>query len=586
MSSSISRGISEIFIDENEEDQVLLSNTTTTLGSTNSTYELDNSAATSRYISWSAKRRHFVNNFWRRIPKSKAVAYILLINALQSIAYSIVIQKTITDVLGASQHTDLTTLVVLAVQAGIPALFYPIGGIIGDVYLGRHFISVVCLFISWISYCVLSFSLSIADNISEEVVKFTFEKVISLLTLIVIVASDGIFQVNWLTFGADQLINAPSEETSSYIYWWYWTKNLGIVIGILVDTSLAALLGLSIYYPVIKSVIPCLVPFISAVIITVVILLHKKIRYMFDHERVNKNPLSQICGVFYNALTSRPKQPFLSAFRYGEDPPSGLEYARQYHDGKYTDEQVGDVRSFVRIILVIIMISGYSATYVGVWNMVTLQLQECIQNPTGEDDARNSVVIFIQQSLYVLYDSTLILFLLPVWSNLIFPLLGHYHPNTRKRMGVGLAIGLLGSLIAALLELNPSSIESIRVSLLFIPSAVVVIGESLVFVPVLEFIYAQSPDNMKGLLIGFHYLLYGMYTTIAGVIIFKINPQLECSSVNPSAIKSDTVFWYYMGYALISIVGLLLFSIVSYKYKNRSRNNPISDIMRVSMYYN
>ena len=115
--------------------------------------------------------------------------------------------------------------------------------------------------------------------------------------------------------------------------------------------------------------------------------------------------------------------------------------------------------------------------------MVTLQLQRCISDPTGEDDARNSVVIFIQQSLYVLYDSTLILFLLPVWSNLIFPLLGHYLPNTRKRMGVGLAIGLLGSLIAALLELNPSSSESIRVSLLFIPSAVVVIGESLVFVP-------------------------------------------------------------------------------------------------------
>ena len=103
---------------------------------------------------------------------------------------------------------------------------------------------------------------------------------------------------------------------------------------------------------------------------------------------------------------------------------------------------------------------------------------------------------------------------------------------------------------------------------------------------VLEFIYAQSPDNMKGLLIGFQYLLYGMCTTIAGVIIFKINPQFECSSVNPSAIKSDIVFWYYMGYALISIAGLLLFSIVSYKYKNRSRNNPVSDIMRISMYYN
>ena len=100
---------------------------------------------------------------------------------------------------------------------------------------------------------------------------------------------------------------------------------------------------------------------------------------------------------------------------------------------------------------------------------------------------------------------------------------------------------------------------------------------------VLEFIYAQSPDNMKGLLIGCYYFLIGVWSAVATVIYFSLKAQLQQHHHDK---KDTTIQWYYISFSVVSITGLLLFCIVSLFYRNRQRNNPISDILRISMYYN
>ena len=48
-------------------------------------------------------------------------------------------------------------------------------------------------------------------------------------------------------------------------------------------------------------------------------------------------------------------------------PPSGLDFAaRECHDGKYTDEEVEDVKSCGHIFIMIVIISGYNAIYCSV----------------------------------------------------------------------------------------------------------------------------------------------------------------------------------------------------------------------------
>lgn len=98
----------------------------------------------------------------------------------------------------------------------------------------------------------------------------------------------------------------------------------------------------------------------------------------------------------------------------------------------------------------------------------------------------------------------------------------------------------------------------------------------LFFIVVLEFIYAQSPDNMKGLLIGLHYFLIGVWASVTFLLLKKIHKDNDHDLLE---------FTYYMCYSVVGFVGFFLFALVSCFYTNRRRNNPITDIMRISSYY-
>ncbi len=79
---------------------------------------------------------------------------------------------------------------------------------------------------------------------------------------------------------------------------------------------------------------------------------------------------------------------------------------------------------------------------------------------------------------------------------------------------------------------------------------------------------------MKGLLIGLHYFLIGVWATICFVSLKVIdNGNRNLESV------------YYLTYFGIGFLGFLLFAFVNCFYSNRRRNNPITDIMRISKYY-
>ena len=104
-------------------------------------------------------------------------------------------------------------------------------------------------------------------------------------------------------------------------------------------------------------------PMLSVTVLTVAIVFETCTSTLYDAEHKNTNPVQLVCGVIYNSRQWCQPPPFRSAFRYGEDPPSGLDYARQHHGGKYTDEEVEDVRTFGRIMVFILSLSGYMIIY-------------------------------------------------------------------------------------------------------------------------------------------------------------------------------------------------------------------------------
>lgn len=330
---------------------------------------------------WNVFIKHWTNikavrrlkYFRKRLINSKPVIVILIIYLLHSFCFHVTTISTYQMISDHNDNSTYTPTIFILLQAGgISAFFNPIGGILGDVFFGRHILPVLCLFTSFLVSVIHAVLLSLWNSSTIDTKDywqtFYFTSLFFILTV-----SDGFFALNWLTFGADQLINSPSDEVSSYMYWWYWVRNVGLVLALVTHTGLSVM---SHYlwddHNFIKSneVMICVVcTALSATIYFIALLTDLAASPMYDRKRVLSNPIKLIIGVFKNAYTSRPKLIVnQSAFRYGEDPPSGLDHALVYHGGKYTEEEVESVRSCLRIGLMIFVIAmnGFFAIYFAV----------------------------------------------------------------------------------------------------------------------------------------------------------------------------------------------------------------------------
>ena len=150
---------------------------------------------------------------------------------------------------------------------------------LGDVYVGRKLMSRICLFILWSLSIMLTINLTICYYVSKESV--TFNVILPVIILVAIGIFEGIFEINLLTYGAGQLCNAPSEEVSSFIYLWYWSKNAGAVLGIFTDSAFKKV-------PEIVAGRGGFPPLAGAAVLTATLLLHRYCQDSFETERFRR----------------------------------------------------------------------------------------------------------------------------------------------------------------------------------------------------------------------------------------------------------------------------------------------------------
>ena len=79
----------------------------------------------------------------------------------------------------------------------------------------------------------------------------------------------------------------------------------------------------------------------------------------------------------------------------------------------------------------------------------------------------------------------------------------------------------------------------------------------------LEFIYAQSPESMKGLLTGLFYCIFGIFSGVAVLVFYKF-PKSTLNGTN-------TILWFYVIFTVIGSLGFVAYAIVAFMYVNRVR---------------
>ena len=113
------------------------------------------------------------------------------------------------------------------------------------------------------------------------------------------------------------------------------------------------------------------------------------------------------------------------------------------------------------------------------------------------------------------------------------------------------------------------------------------LSNMLFYITAYEFICAQSPHVMKGLLIGTFFTVKGTFQLISVLIIlvpFTMWPWKQKISLPKTSFPSCG-FVYYLINILLIFVGLFAYSCVSRRYQYRQRGEPDSIYRYAEEYY-
>jgi peptide/histidine transporter 3/4 len=111
-----------------------------------------------------------------------------------------------------------------------------------------------------------------------------------------------------------------------------------------------------------------------------------------------------------------------------------------------------------------------------------------------------------------------------------------------------------------------------------IPFTFNALGYTLFYTAAYEFICAQSPHAMKGLIIGTFFAIKGIFQLIGALIVLPFSTMY--TTVHPSCGSA-----YYLVTVLISLIGLVVYVLVARRYKYRQRDEPDNIYQYAEDYY-
>ena len=235
---------------------------------------------------------------------------------------------------------------------------YPVMGYIADMFFGRYKVILVCLHIVWVGSAIVAasfvrldpfFNIQAADDLSYN------WPVNRIVVLGVGYAMIGIgftgIRVNLIPFGVDQLPDASSGELSSYFHWYYWCITAGHLLGSVTLPFLYIYAPLSYVFLTMNTGI--------SICIVIFVLFHHKFQIL---PKIG-NPLRLVYRVLKLALKSTKRPLPRSAFLVGQPYPSRIDRTMVHNGGKFSVEQVEDVKTFFRILFILINFVGYFAVF-------------------------------------------------------------------------------------------------------------------------------------------------------------------------------------------------------------------------------
>ena len=518
---------------------------------------------------------------------------------------------------------DSLTYAILA----IIMMFYPLSGFIADVYCGRLrtvFISMCLLF----CYVILTFLiwliifLYLPDHdllkfkgISSLVTSFPGVMVLLLFTLSLVAFVIGLtgYQANFIQLGLDQLFEAPSHHLSLFIHYATWSFHIGaVVISVLISLNWCVhMKGQHTTFIIIATPI-----FLLVILFILLLVGYCKYRW-FSTNTGRYNPYKTVCKVLNFAR--KYKYPLRrSAFTYCDKYiPSRLDFAKERFGGPFPTEKVENIKTFLRILTTLLAIGPVfmlevpaSLFVFPVFSLHTIHYTNynLIFNSWRKFplcDGKHIWETLTASGTMMAVFSNLIWFPIYLW--IVFSLFRNRMLRTFTRLGFGIVVCLLGVTSLLTIDVVGHALSTDRHAnqtrcmfqvtvtnndhhiilnypalnlhwaVLIVPSMLLEIGPLLTVTTVLEFISAQSPQSMKGLLVGVFFAIRGLFQFLNSIVIIPLSLKHPWASgemlENPPV--TNCGFVYLLFTCVAGLVGLILFLAAAKKYKYRERNEGL-----------
>ena len=551
---------------------------------------------------------------------SKAAYLILLWTVVVGIIYYILLDIAIVGTYIAKRAlVAIYESITYAVLAFI-MMFYPLSGLVADVCCGRLKTVVISLTVFlillfvWICICIVSTSMQHFYISRDTSYLFSNAPGIIVFTLLIIsvllfvVGLSG-YQANYIQLGLDQLFEAPSRYLSLFIHYailaFYVSEIPVLAINLFgqyfikcthINTGVHG-----IGFLLLVTSLFCLTLF-------VLLLISFWKRRWFISDSGQTNPYKTVFKVI--SFAWKHKNPLRrTAFAYGDDYiPTRLDFAKERFGEPFTTEQVEDVKVLRRIIVVLLAMGPVfvleipgSEFVFPVFGLHTSHKDLTDNFTLCNVEFEELWQLAMASGAFMIITSMTVLFPFYMW--IIFCHLRNRMPKVFTRMGVGIVLSLIGVASMLMVDVIGHSLNrtsdgnqtqcmfhfytlhkhghdlsypalNMHWAVLIVPSLFLRIGPLLIIATTLEFISAQSPHSMKGVLIGIFFSIRGLFQLLNSITIIPLSlkrPWAVGKMIEDPPV-TNCGFVYLLLTFVVGLTGLIMFSLAAKRYTYRVRD--------------
>ena len=387
-----------------------------------------------------------------------------------------------------------------------------------------------------------------------------------LINIFWILLNTGLAPVNANIFQlvVEQIPEASSSQLSSLVSWFFLSLYLGYWLSAIFINVFQHCIG-----PDAKNILKYSPYFIiiNGAILATVLSTYSLVKYRLVDNSPTSNIVSHIYQVVKYAIKHRrPVQ--RSAMTYWEEEiPRGMDLGKKKYGGPFTSEQVEDVKTFFRLLLLFVLAFFYVCSLdLGVFSLYYFEENNQVYNYSLYliEELDNKCT---QSIVYNIFNNNLwILLSITVYEFVVMLVLHYRVPNIRWRLKFSFFLSFLLCLIATIIHsINSySSVTYVIDKFWFkmgfsIPAGIM---DAIYILSILEFILAQTPYAMRNFFFNINYCISFLAVTLSRYLFELFNSQ--CTSRNCPMIYSLVIL-------SLNFVAVFVLWIAITRYRMRSR---------------